>query len=194
MLRTLFVSTFFVLAACGDDSTPRTDSGRIDGGSPRDGGGTDSARADSGGSDGGGSDGGSSDGGGSDATTEATVTISDFVAFANCKPIVPPDPIITSWTVDIAGAMGPTAMLTNAELTVSAGSDFTQTLTVDMPVVVLTAGAGSAMQRKVAGAPAPTMACSTLCTAGATSSLEAVFSVDGANVIATATGSFECAL
>lgn len=64
-----FFTLLFLLAACGDDSTPssdagRTDAGRSDGGSTRD----------SGGRDGGGGDAGSVDGGGTDAASDAATS------------------------------------------------------------------------------------------------------------------------
>jgi hypothetical protein len=192
MLRTILLS--FFLIACGDDDggTDAGPSGRVDGG-PRDAGNSDDDAGDreDGGAD---DDAGSSDAGERDATTEARVTLTEFVAFANCKPVVPPDPIITSWTATVSGAAGATATLTNAELTITGGETFTQTVTVDNPVIALTGGAGSAMQRKVSGTPAPTDACERLCAVGSSSELEATFSVDGANVLVTATGTFECAL
>lgn len=127
-----------------------------------------------------------------DATTSATVTITAFGSYGNCFP-VPPDPIMASWHVTIAGATGSTAMLTSARLTITGSSTVVQMLTVDMPTIALTGGAGSGDQRKVAADVNPSDACGELC-GGSTARIDLVFVIDGVPVTASATVPYECAV
>jgi hypothetical protein len=117
--------------------------------------------------------------------------LTEFVAYSNCMPAIPPDPVIVWWTAGITDGTGPTATLTRATLTITGARDITQELTVDMPVIALTGGAGSAMQRKVSGTPAPAGACGEIC-GGGTAEIEVVFDIGGANATATASTDFGC--
>jgi hypothetical protein len=202
MLRTtIILASLWLAASCGDDATPGVDAGRTDDGGTRDGGRdsgvTDAGDTDGGDLDAGDTDGGDADGGADAAMTDAgegggTVVLSEFVAYANCMPIVAPDPIITWWTASISDGVGPTARLTSAELTITGAHTLTQELTVDAPVITLSGGTGSAMQRKVLGMPNPaTSPCGELC-GGATATIEVVFDIGGTPVTASATGSFSC--
>lgn len=138
------------------------------------------------------SDGGGADAGSRDATTAAVVTITDFVSYGNCFP-VPPDPIMASWHVTVTGASGSTATLTSARLTITGSATVVQMLTVDMPVVALAGGAGSADQRKVMADMNPPDACGELC-GGSTARIDLVFLIDGVTVMATASVPYECAV
>ena len=127
-----------------------------------------------------------------DAATSVVVTVTDFFAWSNCMPIVAPDPVRASWTVHVTGATGATATVTDAKLTIDAGvTPFMQSLTLASTAIALTGGAGSAMQSKMSGTPAPTGACSTLCSATA-SHLELTVEVDGVPYTVTADDGYSC--
>jgi hypothetical protein len=181
-----------VSADCGDDATPTRDSGPVlrDGGGGRDGG----PRSDGGDSDAGGATDGGADAEAGDAGEPGgTVMLTEFVAYSNCMPAIPPDPVIAWWTASISDGSGPTARLTSATLTISAGDGVMQELTVDMPVIALIDGAGSAMQRKVSGMPALTGACERVfCDGPRTAEIEVVFDIGGANATTTASTEFGC--
>lgn len=140
-------------------------------------------------------DGGESDGGSIADASTATVVITDFYAYANCMPIVPPDPIRASWTATVSGATGAAATVTSATLTImpGAGAATVQDITVSPPAIALVGGTGSADQIKTAASTSPVMACSRLCGSGVTARLDISFSIDGTTVSATATGAFSCA-
>lgn len=126
-----------------------------------------------------------------DAASAATVTISGLTLFGNCMPIVAPDPIRASWTATVAGATGATATLTSATLVITGTTTIVQNLTVDVPVIALTGGAGSSMQTKVLADMNPSMACGGTC--GSPAHLDLTFMIDGAPVMATADATYECA-
>lgn len=128
-------------------------------------------------------------------SSSATITLSDVAVYSNCMPIVAPDPILAFWSASVTGAGAASgAVLSDATLTirVPGGSTVVQRLTVDMPVIALTAGAGSAMQRKTAADANPSEACGALCGAGVTYELELIYDVGGALVTVTDTGDFSC--
>ncbi len=211
------LSLVLVIAGCGGGGTPAVDGGpaidagmadasmldggAVDGGAV-DGGAVDGGAVDGGAVDGGAVDGGAVDGGAvdagprdagrPDARTAAMVTLTDFVAFGNCMPIVSPDPVRASWTATVSGAAGATATLTSATLTLAGARTIIQRVTVDAPVIALRGGAGSAMQRKVASDMVPTAGCGELC-GGTTATIDLVFVIDGADVPATARTAYECA-
>jgi len=112
-------------------------------------------------------------------------------AWANCMPEVPPDPILVTWTVDITGAVGATAQLSKATLTVSnSSSSVVQDFTANSPTIPLAGGAGSAQQQKTPGSASPVSVCS-LCT-GASYRLDLVFTVDGQSFPVSGTSTFTC--
>lgn len=184
-----------VLIGCGDDDGGPTDAS-MPADAPMVDSGMDATTTDAGGDDAGGEDDASvADGGETDAppfdASGATATLSDVGVYANCMPIVAPDPIIAFWNVAISGAAGPTATLVSARLTITGASTVTQNLTVDMPVVALTAGSGSAMQRKVASDTNPSEACGELCS-GATFVLELEYDTLGGRITARHEDMFGC--
>ena len=128
---------------------------------------------------------------GESATNGGNVTITGLTVFANCMPVVDPDPIIAFWTANVTGANGSTATLSDAKLTVNGSSTVMQTLTVDNPTISLSGGAGSQEQRKTSADVIPSGACSSLCS-GATFSLELTYTIDGRMVMVTETGDFDC--
>jgi hypothetical protein len=142
-------------------------------------------------------DGGASDDAGpSDAGTRVDasateIVLSEVAVYANCQPVVPPDPILAFWNVTITGAPGSAATLTEAKLTITGSSTVIQTLTVDEPVIALSGGAGSGMQRKTGADTNPGAACGELC-GGASFTLELTYDVGGATIAVTETGSFGC--
>jgi hypothetical protein len=123
----------------------------------------------------------------------AAVVLSDVNVYANCKPLVPPDPILAFWTASVSGAGGSAATLVSARLVITGSRTVTQNLTVDMPVIPLSGGSGSAMQRKVAADTNPGLVCGELC-GGATFTLDLEYDVLGARLPAHAEGPFSCAL
>lgn len=166
----------------GSDAGSTPDTGAdVDTGTPADAG-TDAAPM---------ADAGSDAGSTTDAGAHAMVTVTDFTVFGNCMPIVAPDPIIVSWTANVSGASGTTAMLTNAVLTIDSPSPIVQRLTVDVPTFALSGGSGSQAQRKTMADANPAMACGGAC--GSAAHLAATFMVDGAPVMVTADGTYDCA-
>lgn len=121
----------------------------------------------------------------------ATIVLSEVGVYSNCQPIVAPDPILAFWTVTITGAPGSAATLTQAKLTITGSSTVIQTLTIDEPIIALSGGAGSGMQRKVSADSNPSDACGELC-GGATFVLELTYEVGGASIDVTESGSFGC--
>ena len=126
-----------------------------------------------------------------DVMSSAAITIRDLGIYANCMPSVPPDPIIAFWTTDVRGATSATASLTSAVLTIVGSGTVTQTLTVDVPAVVLSAGSGTQDQRKTGADMNPTAACGELCS-GATATLVLRFAVDGTEIEVRDTTPFGC--
>lgn len=194
MPRSSLLSFLVLLAcafACGDDER-RADVGPSDGGARDGGSAADGAAGDAGLREDAGSveDGGSVDDAGAsgDASIDATVTLGEVAVYGDCMPIVPADPVVAFWTATVAGASGATATLTDAELFIATE---TQTLTVDEPIVSLSGGAGSQEQRKTSGDPAIAGACASLCT-DASYTLELTYAIDGASVVVSDTGAFDC--
>lgn len=196
MMRTKQIVVVMVLAlGCGGvttgvDAGHERDAGR-DAGSPaadagRDAGSTDPDA---------GTDAGASDAGTDAAMTvdaSATrITLSDVGVYANCMPIVAPDPIIAFWNVTVTGAPASSATLTRAELRITGASTVTQLLTVDSPTVALAGGTGTAMQRKTGADANPGSACGELCS-GATFTLTLTFDVGGTSIEVVEGGSFGC--
>jgi hypothetical protein len=127
-----------------------------------------------------------------DAPTPITVTILDPYAYGNCFG-GPPDPVFAGWDVRITGASGATAMLTSAVLRVEgAGTPFTQSLTIDDPLVTLTGGTGMASMRKVSGNPSNPPGCSSCGMGSAAFTFDLVFVVDGMTIPVSASGSYDC--
>jgi len=75
-------------------------------------------------------------------------TITSFSAYANCMPIVPPDPVNASWTLSVSGSTGTTATVVMATLTKDPQKRPTS-------AVVAERFALAAKQPMVAGAAAP---------------------------------------
>lgn len=116
-----------------------------------------------------------------------TVEIRDFSAFGNCMPIVPPDPIVATWTVVVAGASGSSASFESGTLTFTGGE--VVPVAVDVPTFALTGGAAMQAQRRNAGV-IKVSAC-TLCGMGVR--LDASYRVDGVSFPVVANGNYECA-
>jgi hypothetical protein len=192
------VAAALLVAGCGEgpdaedagraDAGTRADAGPAGDAGPRPDGGVDAgAPPDAGPSLDGGVDAGPPE----DAATEAMITLSDVSVYANCMPIVAPDPIVAFWTVDVSGAeAGATVTLTAASLTVSGTPSFTQELTVDEPAVPLRGGAGSRMQRKTGADRDPPVACTALCDRDF--ELELAYAVNGARVVVSERGRLGC--
>ncbi|HEY8430508.1 MAG TPA: hypothetical protein VIL20_19140 [Sandaracinaceae bacterium] len=179
----------------GPDAAQPEDAGREDAGT------ADSGPEDAGPEDAGLEDAGLEDAGPEDAGTDAAmpvdagpprIELTDLEVYANCAPIVPLDPIIVRWTVTITGAPASSATLTSAHLEITNGTDtVAQNLTVDMPTIPLSGGAGSGMQRKVgADANAP-LVCALLC-AGANFTLRLDYDVGGTTINVMESGAFAC--
>lgn len=194
------------------DAGPRIDGGDVDGGDDDGGAGSDAGDGDGGAMDGGVMDGGVMDGGGAmDAGSDAgsapdggpavdasstSITISSPAVYGSCF-LGPPDPILAFWEVNVTGApAGVTvATLVSAQLTVTptSGAPIVQTLTVDFPAVPLSGGSATMFaQRKTAGTPAPTGACTDACVAGATWQLQLVFDVGGVMIPVTVGDDYFC--
>jgi hypothetical protein len=116
-----------------------------------------------------------------------TVSIADFNIFGNCMPIVPPDPIVATWTVVVAGASGTSGSFESGTLTFSGGE--VVPVTVDVPSFTLTAGGAMQAQRREPGV-IKVDGCS-LCGMGVR--LDATYRVDGASFPVVANGNFSCA-
>jgi len=196
MRRGLFAGALAValLGGCGDGTSDQ-DAGTLDAGG-RDaatamdaGGGTDAGEPEDGGAD---ASEAMDAGTPADAATEAVITLDDVTVYANCMPIVAPDPIITVWTANVSGAVGSLATLTDAKLTLTGTPPVSQTLTVDTPTIPLSGGSGSQTQRKTGADADPPSGCTTLCS-GRTYTLELTYTVDGASVVVTDSGAFSCA-
>jgi hypothetical protein len=127
-----------------------------------------------------------------DGGRPAQVTLRNVSAYGNCMPSVAADPIIVLWTVDITGAAGASAQVTNATITVSKGTSIVQDFTVEKPTVALVNGAGSADQRKSLDSVSPNQVCSSMCS-GATYQLNLVFDINGQSISASQAGAFSCA-
>ena len=132
----------------------------------------------------------SSDTASTDAPSGVTVAIADFSIFGNCMPIVPPDPIIATWTITVSGATGATARFVTGTLTFSGGAS--QTITVEDDTIDLVAGAGTGDQRRAGGTPA-IPGCGTICSAGEDAALQVTYEVDGATYQVDASGAYSCA-
>ena len=124
---------------------------------------------------------------------QARVTLRSGGAYGNCMPIVSTDPIVATWTVDIAGARGTSAQLTKATVTVTGSSTIVQDFTVDNPTIALTNGAGSADQRKPINQRQPNTACDSMCSGGVTYRLDLAYAIDGQTIAVSKSGSFSCA-
>jgi len=61
-----------------------------------------------------------------DGGSPPQVVLRNVSAYGNCMPSVAADPIIAFWTVDISGALGTSAQLSNATITVSKGTSIVQ--------------------------------------------------------------------
>jgi hypothetical protein len=120
------------------------------------------------------------------------VALRSVSAYGNCMPSIAADPIITFWTVDISGARGASAQLTNATIAVSKGTSIVQSFMVANPTIPLVGGAGSASQRKPLETVLPNQACSSMCSS-ATYQLDLVFEVDGQSIALSKSGAFSCA-
>ena len=133
-----------------------------------------------------------------DTTTDveagaAALTITGLTVHGDCMPIVPPDPILASWTASISGATGSVATLVDAKLVITSASTVTQHLTVDHPDVSLAGGAGSQAQSKTGADVTPAAAfCGEFCS-GATASLDLTFDTAGGPLNARAEVPFDCA-
>jgi hypothetical protein len=114
-------------------------------------------------------------------------------AYANCMPSISPDPIIATWTVEISGARGTTARLTQATVTVADKTNIVQELTVDNPTLALENGAVTADQRKPLTQQLPNTACESMCGGGAAYQLDLVYEVDGQRIPVSKAGVFSCA-
>jgi hypothetical protein len=125
-----------------------------------------------------------------DAPGGLSVTISEFSIFGNCMPIVPPDPIVATWTITVAGATGAPARFVTGTLTFSSGE--TQTITVEDDTIALVGGAGSGEQRRAGGTPA-VPGCGTVCSASVEADLVATYEVDGTMIQVEASGPYFCA-
>jgi hypothetical protein len=201
-MRATRVITAVLVLSIGCSAPVSEDAGadatlRIDGGDPHDAatgedGGIDAAILDAASPVDAGVDGGPIAGGAISVDASATeIVLSDVGVYSNCMPIVAPDPIIAFWNVTITGAPGSAATLTSAKLTITGSSTVIQTLVVDEPVIALSGGAGSGMQRKTGADSNPSAGCGELC-GGATYVLELTYEVGGASIDVTETGSFGC--
>jgi hypothetical protein len=127
----------------------------------------------------------------------AQVVLRKSYAWADCMPAVGggwDDPVMVTWTVDIAGARGDTARVSKGTLTVVGAVTIVQNISVDKPTVALSGGAGSAEQRKPLPGTSPNDACMQICGAGKSNyRLELVFEVDGRSIAVESSGSFVCA-
>jgi len=122
------------------------------------------------------------------------LVIQNFVVYGNCQPVVPSDPIVVSWTSIVTGAASSNAPLVSATLTLTGFRTIIQALTVMPTAVPLTNGSGSATMRKTDGTPAAYQVCGEVC--GSNARLD-VFLEDGGThvpIVATATGTYTCAL
>lgn len=119
-----------------------------------------------------------------------SVTVSSFMAYGNCKPLVPPDSIIASWTVDISGASAATARFVSGTLTFTTG--LVVDVEVETPDITLTGGAASATQRRAPGTAAID-GCGTLCGSSPGVTLDAVYEISGATFLVRAVGNYSCA-
>ena len=129
----------------------------------------------------------------SDDVGPAQVTLRKVSASGTCGPEIPSDPIMVLWTVDITGASGASAQVTQATITVSKGTtSIVQDFTVEQATVPLVNGAGSADQRKPLASVSPNQACSSMCSS-ATYQLDLVFNINGQQIPARQTGAFYCA-
>lgn len=124
------------------------------------------------------------------------VVLRKSYAWANCMPTTggTSDPIIVTWTVDIAGARGDTARVGKATLTVVGAVTIVQSIPVDKPTIALVDGAGTAEQRKPVPGTLPNDACAEICRSPDKGSyrLELVFDVDGQSIAVESSGSFGC--
>lgn len=126
-------------------------------------------------------------------TVSPRVTINEFSAFANCMPIVAPDPIRANWRLNVTSGVGAAATVVSATLTLrSTTTALTQTLVVTPTSVALVGGGGTTAMSKTTGTPMPTNACRELCNAEAT----LVLDVDAGRGVqrVTATDTLTCAL
>jgi hypothetical protein len=123
---------------------------------------------------------------------QVRVTLRSGGAYANCMPIVSTDPIVVTWTVEVAGARGTSAQLTKATVTVTGSSTIVQDFTVDNPTIALTNGAGSADQRKPTNQRQPNAACDSMCSGGVTYRLDLVYAIDDQTIAVSKSGSFSC--
>jgi hypothetical protein len=135
--------------------------------------------------------------GGADGGGAPQVVLRKSYAWANCMPSSgsgTEDPVMVTWTVDIAGARGDTARVSKATLTVVGAITIVQTFSVDKPTISLVAGAGSAEQRKPLPGTSPNTACTQICGGASKGSyrLELVFDVDGQSIAVESSGSFVC--
>jgi hypothetical protein len=121
------------------------------------------------------------------------VRLSKVSVYGNCMPIVANDPIIAFWTVDISGAQGSSARLTQAALAVTGSTTVNQVFTVETPAVSLVNGAGSADHRKRKDSTTTYSVCNSLC-GDAHYQLDLVFSVDGQDIPVSSSGVFGCAM
>jgi len=186
-------------ADSGADDAGTSDAGASDSGTdagPLDAGTGDAGTGDSGTGDAGtgdaGADAGAYDAGPFDAGPAPTVTVRDVAVYANCMPVVSPDPILAFWTTEVSGASVGTATLTDAKLELTGAGTLSQSLTVDTPTITLVGGSGTQMQRKTGADVTPTMACRTFCRGRVMFSLELTFDVGGVSIPVVQTGSFGC--
>lgn len=119
-----------------------------------------------------------------------SVAVSSFMAYGNCKPLVPPDSIIASWTVDISGASATTARFVSGTLTFTTG--LVVDVEVETPDITLTGGAASATQRRAPGTAAID-GCGTLCGSSPGVTLDAVYEIGAATFLVRAAGNYSCA-
>jgi hypothetical protein len=119
-----------------------------------------------------------------------SVAVSSFMAYGNCKPLVPPDSILASWTVDISGASASTARFVSGTLTFTTG--LVVDVEVETPDITLTGGAASAAQRRAPGTAAVD-GCGTLCGSSPGVTLDAVYEIGGATFLVRAVGNYSCA-
>lgn len=195
-LRSAGSALLFSLAACSGGTT-------ADSGVDRDAG-IDAATSDAGQDAGATVDGGHAMDGGSDlgATADAgvgdaavgsgTLTVTGFTAYGDCMPIVSADPIHSFWFASIAGAAGSTATLVDAKLTITGSRTVTQHLTLDVPDIALTAGAGTADQHKTGADANPGDVCGELCS-GATAALDLIFDTADGRLTAHVEAPYSCA-
>jgi hypothetical protein len=125
------------------------------------------------------------------------IQIEDFNAFANCKPIVGPDPIRAFWNTVVTNSTGSAVMLTVEDAILhidSAARDEDEHFDVDPSSINATPGESTTMQSKTGSdMPAP-MGCM-LC-AGGMATLEITFMVPGTGLVTvnSAASPFTCAL